>query len=135
MLDPKPALTVLARIASRKPRFLEQFLAGHLEQFIVPALEVAQESESHGPMGRILAKLIRETPLPHLCFQLDSLMPNSTVVLSEVAVEIARQCVERSKDDSPAKAQYLYRFSACLFHDHDLKASFRACKQSLRLYE
>jgi restriction endonuclease Mrr len=59
--EPKHALTMLNRLAERKPeheQFLRRALVGRLEQLEAVALEV--ESESGGPIGRILRELQKE---------------------------------------------------------------------------
>src|SRR5688572_17683378 len=108
-LDPKRALTVLTRLAARRPSEaweLEQALKGRLDALAVLALEVG--AETGDPIGKAVASVLGIEPNATLAERLVRLLPAQTVALRELAVEVIRQCLEheRSRGDNAGVAMY-----------------------------
>ncbi len=92
MRNEKHALTVMTRLAARKPeqlRLLDHALRRRLSTQAPMAVEVA--AETGGPIGKVLAKLLQEQGTVELAKTLRERLPSSTTALREVAVEVERR--------------------------------------------
>lgn len=97
-LDPKSALTLLTRLAQRRPveaRQLERALSGRFRRLASLAVDVAVETGD--PIGRIAASLLDAEPDAALAERLFPLLPTETVALRELAVEVTRQCLAAAR--------------------------------------
>jgi tetratricopeptide (TPR) repeat protein len=108
-LDPKSALTLLTRLARRRPveaRQLKRALSGRFRRLVSLAVDVAIETGD--PIGRIAASLLEAEPDAALAERLFSLLPPETVALREFALEVTRQCLASARaagEDGPRAAK------------------------------
>lgn len=116
MENPKHALTVLNRLAYRRPEQRRQLvlaLSGRLDRLGVVAAEVAIETGD--PIGDVLADVLRGGADSNLLERLQALVPRDTTALRETAVEVARQRLEhhlRSGEFNTPETAFLYHFLA-----------------------
>lgn len=92
MLDQKHALTVLTRLASRRPqeeRKLRAALAGRLDSLAPQALNVAMETGD--PIGRVLAETFETRGYDELSRSIEEQVPFETTALRELGLVLIRQ--------------------------------------------
>jgi hypothetical protein len=112
-MDAKHALTVLTRLAARRPTEvwkLEQALKGRLGALAVCALEVG--TETGDPIGQAFDKLLREDQAPELAASLAGRIPKDTVALRELAATITEQALSAIESDPDLSACERMRKSA-----------------------
>jgi tetratricopeptide (TPR) repeat protein len=107
-LDPKHALTVLTRLAARRPNEtwkLGHALKGRLDALAVLALKVG--AETGDPIGRVLASLLTTASDLDLIERIYQVLPAETVALREVALEVTRHrlaALRQQGEDASAAA-------------------------------
>src|SRR5262245_23986708 len=113
-MDVNAALTVLTRLASRKPdqtTWLERFLEGRLEELAEVALEVAVETGD--PVGKVLAERVARGVSPSLAATLmercDRESMTESVTLREVAFQATKISIDHYRAQWPQLAEPIRR--------------------------
>lgn len=141
-MNPKHTLTVLNRLANRKPRKaaqLERALRGRLDTLASTALEVAVETGD--PIGRMMAKKVRDG-MSHetvrvLVDKIGSEVYRSSVPLRELGLAVTRSALEQWQASEAAtegeRIQALNNLGFWLRASGDPESALRAVEQAVEL--
>ena len=125
LTDPKHGLTVLTRLAARRPEEqvrLRSALGGRLETLAIPALNVAIESGD--PIGRVLADLFEQRSYDELSLSVEENLPVETTALRELALVLMRQRYDKYIHERipQTREQVLYVVRTLAMYSHRLNA-------------